>query len=313
MENTTSRSSRRNFFSTGALTIGLGAAAVTISPRPAAAQTGVTDLQILNFALTLEHLEAAFYNQGLMRFVAADFSAGAFVPLVGTLVAAKAFDNLKAFRDHENAHVDRLRTVIRSLGGTPVEACQYNFGITSLTNFISTGAILEEVGVMAYAGALGMIQSADLRTAGATIATVEARHAAYLNLLQQDIPFPSATDSTRTMAEILAAAAPFITTCTSTGGGGGGTTTTKAVAGPKNATTVQKFFSLDGTASTSSNGAPLTYNWIVLSGAAGMTQSMTATPSVQFAASGPYTFELTVTDSTGVKATDTVTINYFGR
>jgi|LNFM01.1.fsa_nt_gb rubrerythrin len=312
MENTITRSSRRSFFSTGALTLGAGAAALTIAPRAAQAQTGVTDLQILNFALGLEHLEAAFYNQGLARFSASDFASAAFVPLVGTLVAAKAFDNLKAVQEHENTHVETLRTVIRSLGGTPVAACQYNFGVTNFNGFLATAAVLEGVGVMAYTGALGMIQNPDLRTAGATIATVEARHAAYLNLLLSDIPFPAATDMTRTMAEILTAAGPFITTCTAVDTGGGGTATTKAVAGPKNATTVQKFFSLDGTASTSSNGAPLTYNWIVLSGTAGMTKSTTAMPSVQFGVSGPYTFELTVTDSTGVKATDTVTVNYFG-
>ncbi len=312
MENSITRSSRRNFFSTGALTLGVGAAALTITPRAAQAQTGVTDLQILNYALGLEHLEAAFYNQGLTRFTANDFNSAGFVPLVGTLIATKALDNLKAIQEHENTHVETLRTVIRSLGGTPVAACQYNFGVTNFSGFLSTAAVLESVGVMAYTGALGMIQNPDLRTAGATIATVEARHSAYLNLLLQDLPFPSATDSTKTMTEILTAAGPFITSCTATDNGGGGTATTKAVAGPKNATTVQKFFSLDGSASTSSNGAPLTYNWIVLSGTAGMTKSTTAMPSVQFGVSGPYTFELTVTDSTGVKATDTVTINYFG-
>ena len=310
----TPRSSRRNFFTTGALALGVGASAVTITGRPALAQTTpapVTDIDILNFALTLEHLEAAFYNQGLTRFSASDFTGASFVPLVGSLIGATLFDNFKAIRDHENVHVETLKTTIRSLGGVPVDPCQYNFGYTNFDGFVAVATLLENTGVMAYNGALGMIQSPALRTAGATIATVEARHAAYLNLISLTIPFPAAFDMGKTMQEILAAAAPFITSCVSTPGAGGGATT-KAVAGPKDASTIQQFFLLDGSASVGFDSKPLKYSWIVLNGTAGLTGASTATPTANFLLFGPAVFELTVTDSAGGTAKDTVTINYAG-
>ena len=49
---------------------------------------------------------------------------------------------------------------------------------------------LENTGVSAYDGAIAYIKAAKLQTAGATIATVEARHASYLNLINGDLPFP---------------------------------------------------------------------------------------------------------------------------
>ena len=303
------RNSRR------ALALGVGASVVSITGRPALAQTTpapVTDIDILNFALTLQHLEAAFYNQRLTRFSASDLSGASFVPLVGTLISATLFDNFKAIRDHENVHVDILKSTIRSLGGVPVDPCQYNFGYTNFDGFVAVATVLENTGVMAYDGALGMIQNPDLRTAGATIATVEARHAAYLNLISLTIPFPAAYDTAKRMQEILAAAGPFITSCVATPGTGGGAAT-KAVAGPKDASTVQQFYLLDGTASVAFDGRPLKYSWTMISGNAGLTGASTATPTANFLLFGPATFELTVTDSAGGTAKDTVTINYAGK
>jgi hypothetical protein len=63
---------------------------------------------------------------------------------------------------------------------------------------------------MAYDGALPLIESPDLQRAGATIATVEARHASYLNLLNGDDPFPAAFDEAKSMEEILDVAGGFI-------------------------------------------------------------------------------------------------------
>ena len=92
-------------------------------------------------------------------------------------------------------------------------------------------------------------------------------------------------------------------------------TKTSAVAGPKNATVVVRSMLLDGTASTSSDGKPLTFAWTVPQGypSVGLTGASTATPAVQFGTSrGTYAFQLTVTDSTGNSATDVVTVNYQG-
>ncbi len=66
---------------------------------------------------------------------------------------------------------------------------------------------------MAYDGAIARINSGDLQTTGATIATVEARHAAYLNLINGDDPFPAAFDEPKTEEQVLAIAGKFIVAC----------------------------------------------------------------------------------------------------
>jgi rubrerythrin len=171
---------------------------------PAAAATATTDLEVLNYALTLEHLEYAFYRDGLERFSARDFNRAGF--------RKPAYGRLKTIREHERIHVETLTDVIRDLGGDPVgEAPCYAFATAfgSVEAFLATAQLLENTGVSAYDGAIALIDSPELQTAGATIATVEARHAAYLNDLNGDSPFPEAFDEPKTPEEVLAAAAPF--------------------------------------------------------------------------------------------------------
>ena len=100
----------------------------------------------------------------------------------------------------------------------------------------------------------------------------------------------------------------------------GGTTpgpavVTAAVAGPKNAVSLTRQFQLDASKSIGFDGKAVTYLWTVASGSpvAAISGSTTATPTVQLGpARGLYTFLLTVTDSTGKTATDTVSIDFEG-
>jgi hypothetical protein len=78
-----------------------------------------------------------------------------------------------------------------------VPEANYNFkktAFTSVGKFVSVAQFLENTGVSAYDGAIAHIEAAQLLTAGATIATVEARHVSYLNLLNGAVPFPEAFD-----------------------------------------------------------------------------------------------------------------------
>ena len=88
-----------------------------------------------------------------------------------------------------------------------------------------------------------------------------------------------------------------------------------AVAAPKNVQTVSPQMTLDGTSSKSANGAPLRYVWTLVAGSpsASILNGQTATPIVEFDSGyGVYTFQLTVTDSNGAMAVDTVSILYVG-
>jgi hypothetical protein len=91
-----------------------------------------------------------------------------------------------------------------------VEEAEYAFGYTDLTSFLATAAAIEAVGVAAYQGAAQYLQeNGDLLTAALTIHGVEARHAAYLNLLTSASPFPDAVNPSMTPEEVLETAGPF--------------------------------------------------------------------------------------------------------
>ena len=191
--------SRKRFLAGSAALLGGGALAAAL-PRAAQAHRTTnppTDVDVLNYALTLEHLEYAFYRDGLKKFDEQDFRSSNLFSGSGNLLRPTVYENFVRIREHEETHVETLESVIRSLGGTPVPEATYNFRTTAFTSvekFVSVAQFLENTGVSAYDGAIAHIQRAQLLTAGATIATVEARHASYLNLLNGDVPFPSAFD-----------------------------------------------------------------------------------------------------------------------
>lgn len=195
---------RRRFLSASALLLG-GAAAGTLVPETVFAQNGsvAQDIAVLNYALTLERLEADFYVRGLQRFGASDFSG---------FGVAGLFDRLRDIRDHEVAHVATIQSVVESLGGAPVVGGEFRFSYNDARSFLRVAQVLENTGVSAYTGAVALLRTPQILTASSTIATVEARHAAYLNFVNGDNPFPAATDTPRSPGDIVAAIQPFVVT-----------------------------------------------------------------------------------------------------
>ncbi len=160
-------------------------------------------IDVLNYALTLEHLEAAFYRDGL----AAIGEAG----ITGLGFQASVFDWLNEIGAHEASHVTTLTDVITQLGGTPVQEGVYDFGYADAAGFLQVALALEDTGVAAYGGAAQYLIAEDqLLTAALTIHGVEARHAAYLAILNGQNPFPDAFNAPLTPAEVLEIATPFI-------------------------------------------------------------------------------------------------------
>jgi len=123
---------------------------------------------VLNYALTLEHLEYAFYRDGLARFPVETFRAAGFAALVHEMVAT--------IRDDEKAHVDALTAVVTQLGGTPVEEAEYDFGYDDLAGFLATAMALENTGVSAYQGAAGDLIDVTAVSKGKGFAGAMKRH-----------------------------------------------------------------------------------------------------------------------------------------
>jgi len=164
------------------------------------------DIKVLNYALTLELLESNFYNAAGALYNQASFTAaglGAQFPYFGIIGA------------NENTHVAVLRSVISAYGGFPVSNCTYNFttALSSFQNYLTYAAILENAGVQAYDGAANRLTDTTLQQVAATIAMIEARHAAFLNvyanttLVNNTNAFPTSFDTPLVPSVV----APFVT------------------------------------------------------------------------------------------------------
>ncbi|MGC4108732.1 MAG: ferritin-like domain-containing protein [Thermomicrobiales bacterium] len=170
---------------------------------PAMEPTFTSDVDVLNYALTLEHLETAFYRDGLAAIGARGITGLGFQEGV--------FDRLSEIAAHEAAHVTTLTDVITQLGGKPVAEATYDFGYTDAAGFVATAKVLEDIGVSAYNGAAPFLQQTpDLLTAALTIHAVEARHASYVALLNAAVPFPDAVNPYLTPGQVLELAGPLI-------------------------------------------------------------------------------------------------------
>lgn len=131
----------------------------------------LTDPDILNFALTLEHLEATFYTQVVS----------------GGQLSGDVLRYLTTIRDHENAHVNALTKVISGLGGTPVQRQNtYNFGdLSNQAAILQVAQNVEQVGVGAYTGAARLFSDkTTLLATAASIQQVESRHLGVINFLR---------------------------------------------------------------------------------------------------------------------------------
>jgi len=127
---------------------------------------GRGDVGILNYALTLEYLEAAFYNEASKTTFKAD--------LVNEFLAAVKKD--------ENAHVKLLKSL---LGKKAVKSPKFDFGATTSdeAQFIATAYALENTGVGAYSGQAFNIKDPAVLAGALSIVTIEARHAGLIGEL----------------------------------------------------------------------------------------------------------------------------------
>ena len=152
---------------TAPTTSGGGSKPTSASGAPPAATFGAGDLGIVNYALTLEYLEADFYQQVLAS---------------GLFKGSKYLPTLQKFGEQEQEHVDALKKVASMLGKpAPKPKTDFTAALKSADTVVTNAATVENVGAAAYLGQAANIQSKDVLAAALSIHTVEARHAATLN------------------------------------------------------------------------------------------------------------------------------------
>jgi hypothetical protein len=164
-------------------------------PPPPASMFGTGDLGILNYALTLEYLETAFYAD---------------VVKSGLFKGAE-LDTIKKFGDEEAQHVAALTAAIKQSGGKPATAPKTKFPLDNANSVLMLAGTVENLGAAAYLGQAGNIQSADVLASALAIHSVEGRHAAALNtLLGQTIVPDGAFAKPAAPTTVLNSVQPFI-------------------------------------------------------------------------------------------------------
>lgn len=184
--------SRRRFF--GKLSL-----AATALAAQAQSSTDINDVDILQFALNLEYLEAEFYTVATTGRTIDAFGVG--IDGDGTAGATTGgtrviFNNsnlpvmsvMEELAGEERAHVNLLRGALTAAGAKPVAKPAINlnglgFGFGGQVDFLSLARILEDIGVTAYAGAAPLIANKDYLGVAARILAVEAFHSGNIRLM----------------------------------------------------------------------------------------------------------------------------------
>jgi rubrerythrin len=170
----------------GAGTLTLGGVLAAGVPRGGLSGTSpARDVEILNYALTLEELQAAFYARAVN----------------GGALSGELREFAEVVAAHEREHVELLRS---ALGTKARAAPRFAFGkaVTSSPRFAETASELEELAVAAYNGQAANL-SKDALQAAARIVSVDARHAAWIRAIRGRPPASQATDEAKTRRKVL--------------------------------------------------------------------------------------------------------------
>ena len=194
--------SRRGFLKTSAKLAGGGAVAMAVAGttltggrRSALAQEFESDLDILNYALSLENLETSFYGK----------------VIESGLFRGSQLELIKKFADNERQHRELLEATVEKLGGKPAAPVKTTFPLNSASGVLTLAATIENAGAAAYLGQANRIRDKEVLAAALSIHSVEARHAATLNGLVGLPPTPQGSFAAPlSMEEVLTTVQQFI-------------------------------------------------------------------------------------------------------
>ncbi|KAI7264014.1 hypothetical protein KC345_g8972 [Hortaea werneckii] len=193
-------------YATAALGLCAGASAAPLADL-AKRQGQNIDVTVLQFALTLEHLENVFYRQAVNKFDEHDFEKAGF--------SKDYYNNLKYIAYDEQQHVQLLSDALSAAGVTTVQECTYNFPYEDARGFVTLSSVLEGVGTSAYLGGAPLITSDQYLTTAGSILAVEALHTSYQRNALNKVPFANPLYTSLDPTSVFSIAAMFIDQCPS--------------------------------------------------------------------------------------------------
>jgi hypothetical protein len=169
-----------------------------------------TDIDVLNYALSLEQLESALYETALETFDEEAFVESDALSAYDESYRQTLYSYVETLAAHEAQHATVFTQAVELLGGEAVTPAEYEFGFETVGEFLSLAQVIENTGVAAYAGAAPFIESPDLLSAALSVHSVEARHAAVMNTVTGTSPFPDTFDTASSQSEVLEAVSEFV-------------------------------------------------------------------------------------------------------
>lgn len=172
-----------------------GTTSMSSADKSETAEFGKGDIGILNYALTLEYLEAAFYADVVKS----------------NLFKGSGLETIRKFGREEAEHVDALTQAVKSLGGKPAPEPKAEFPLKSAKSVLELAGTVETLGAAAYLGQAANIESPEVLASALAIHSVEGRHAATLNtLLGESITPDGAFAVPADVKTVLNSVEPFI-------------------------------------------------------------------------------------------------------
>lgn len=173
-----------------------------VSTVPLTKRDHINDGVVLNYALTLEFLERAFYRNGLQNYTQEDFVEAGFED--------PFYENLCRIAADEETHAEYISEALVAAGITATVELEYCFPSTDAKSFVTLSSVLEGVGVSAYVGASSSIQNKDYLTVAASILGIEARHTSYIRSQLGQVPFPESFETPLGFNSVFSLAGAFI-------------------------------------------------------------------------------------------------------